>query len=85
MNDEFATVHRWALPLVDPLFAIQNMNVYWWRSNPRSAASWPSAMTDVELAGLDAQAEQAWDAEGTSALKEAPDVITPMLPDTHEN
>jgi DNA-binding CsgD family transcriptional regulator len=30
---ELATMHRWVVPLVEPLVAIQNINVYWRRSN----------------------------------------------------
>jgi DNA-binding CsgD family transcriptional regulator len=30
---EFATMHRWVVPLVEPLVAIQNIDVYWRRSN----------------------------------------------------
>ncbi|HVG60509.1 MAG TPA: hypothetical protein VNA24_18265 [Hyalangium sp.] len=37
---EFATVHRWVLPLIEPQLAIQNMNVYWRRSN--GTGTWTS-------------------------------------------
>jgi DNA-binding CsgD family transcriptional regulator len=37
---EFATVHRWVLPLIEPQLAIQNMNVYWRRSN--DTGTWTS-------------------------------------------
>lgn len=44
---EFATMHRWVVPLVEPLVAIQNINVYWRRSN--DTGHWTSHVDGADV------------------------------------